>query len=262
MIDVGQGDAIAVRPTKGRWLLFDAGRQWDGGDSGRRDVVPYLTQRGGPLVAFVLSHPHADHVGGAASTLRALQPAWYLDPAYAGATGAYRESLLAARQTGTRWRRVRPGDSLVVDEVVLTVLAPEPGWADTLRDPNEASTVVRVRVGRVALLMMGDAEVREEQWLLAHAGDQLRADILKVAHHGSNTSSTAPFLDAVRPRLAIVSVGAGNMYRHPSRSVMQSLAAHGAITLRTDHNGTVVVRTDGARLDVEAHGERWSLDRR
>lgn len=261
VIDVGQGDAIAVRTTKGRWLLFDAGREWEGGDAGRRDVVPYLTERGGPLVAFVLSHPHADHVGGAASTVRALRPAWYFDPAYAGATGSYRASLVAAQETRTRWRRATPGDSLVVDEVVMTILAPAPGWADTLRDPNEASTVVRVRVGKVVLLMTGDAEAREERWLVTHARELLRADILKVAHHGSATSSTAAFLAAVRPRLAIVSVGSGNMYHHPNRSVMQSLAAFGAITLRTDRNGSVVVRTDGQRIDVEAGGERWSLNR-
>jgi competence protein ComEC len=82
-----------------------------------------------------------------------------------------------------------------------------------------------------------------------------------VAHHGSNTSSSAAFLDAVRPRLALVSVGAGNMYHHPSASVMQSLAAHGAVTLRTDLHGTIVVRTDGHAIEVEARGERWTLRR-
>src|SRR6185503_20315240 len=108
--------------------------------------------RGGSLEAFVLSHPHADHVGGAASVVRALRPTWYVDPAYAGATGAYRASLIAAQESGTRWRRALPGDSIVVDEVVMTVLAPAAGWADTLRDPNEASVVVRLRVGSITML--------------------------------------------------------------------------------------------------------------
>jgi competence protein ComEC len=261
MLDVGQGDAIALHTTSGRWVLFDAGRDWRGGDEGQRDVIPYLAARGGPLVAFVLSHPHSDHVGGAASTLRALTPTWYFDPGYAGGTTPYRASLLEARRTRARWRRVRPGDSLVVDEAVITFLAPDSAWAESQRDPNLASSIARIRVGDVAMLLTGDAETPEERWLLAHQSSLLRADVLKVAHHGSNTSSSAAFLDAVRPRLALVSVGAGNMYHHPSASVMQSLAAHGAVTLRTDLHGTIVVRTDGHAIEVEARGERWTLRR-
>jgi competence protein ComEC len=261
MLDVGQGDAIALRTTRGRWVLFDAGRDWRGGDEGQRDVIPYLAARGGPLVAFVLSHPHSDHVGGAASTLRALAPAWYFDPGYAGGTTPYRASLLEARHMRTAWRRVHPGDSLVVDEAVITFLAPDSAWAESQHDPNLASSIARIRVGDVAMLLTGDAEAPEERWLLAHQSALLRADVLKVAHHGSSTSSTAEFLDAVRPRLALVSVGAGNMYHHPSPTVIQSLAAHGATTLRTDVHGTVVVRTDGRAIEVETKGERWVLRR-
>ncbi|MGH7340376.1 MAG: ComEC/Rec2 family competence protein, partial [Candidatus Rokuibacteriota bacterium] len=164
-----------------------------------------------------------------------------------------------ARDAGSGWRRAHPGDSLVVDEVTMTVLAPAPGWADSLRDPNEASVVVRVRVGTFRMIFTGDAEAREEDWLVANARDLLRADVLKVGHHGSSTSSTASFLDAVRPRLALISVGAGNMYRHPSAAVVRALGAAGAVTLRTDRVGSVVVRTDGRRVEVEASGERWPL---
>jgi competence protein ComEC len=259
MLDVGQGDAIALHTARGRWVLFDAGRDWRGGDEGQRDVIPYLAARGGPLVAFVLSHPHSDHVGGAASTLRAFTPTWYFDPGYVGGTTPYRASLLEARHTHATWRRVHPGDSLVVDEAVITFLAPDSAWAESQHDPNLASSIVRIRIGDVAMLLTGDAEAPEERWLLAHQSPLLRADVLKVAHHGSSTSSTPEFLDAVRPRLALVSVGAGNMYHHPSPAVLQSLAAHGAITLRTDLHGTVVVRTDGREIEVEARGERWPL---
>jgi competence protein ComEC len=259
VIDVGQGDAIAVRSTRGRWILFDAGREWEGGDAGARDVVPYITRRGGALAAFVLSHPHADHSGGAASVVRALRPAWYFDPAYAGPTASYRASLVAARESGTRWRRAVPGDSLVVDEIVMTVLAPPAGWADTLRDPNEASVVVRLRIGTVTMLFTGDAEAGEEDWLVTHARAGLRADVLKVAHHGSSTSSTIAFLDAVQARLALISVGRGNMYRHPSPDVVRRLAASGAIALRTDRLGTIVLRTDGRFIEVDVGGERWRV---
>jgi competence protein ComEC len=154
---------------------------------------------------------------------------------------------------------VHPADSLVLDEATVTFLAPDSVWVESQRDPNLASSVVRIRVGAVSLLLTGDAEAGEEDWLLEHQPQLLRADVLKVAHHGSSTSSTHAFLDAVRPRLAVVSVGAGNMYHHPSASVLQSLAAHGATTLRTDLHGTIIVRTDGRRIEVEAGGERWTL---
>lgn len=259
MIDVGQGDAIAIRSTQGRWVLFDAGRVWDSGDAGRRDVIPHLMNRGGTLAAFVLTHPHADHAGGASSVIDALNPPMYFDPAYAGSTSSYRASLLAARRGHSRWRRVRPGDSLIVDEVRIAFLAPDSAWADTLADPNDASTVARVQVGSVSMLLTGDAERDEESWLLSKQSSALKADILKVAHHGSNTSTTQEFLDAVAPRLALVSVGAGNIYRHPSPDVMERLAARGVLTLRTDRHGTITVHTNGRSVEVEARGERWRL---
>jgi competence protein ComEC len=262
MIDVGQGDAVALRTARGRWVLFDAGRDWEGGDAGRRTVVPYLAARGGDLVAFVLSHPHSDHVGGAASTVEMMRPQLYYDPAYAGGSRSYRNSLVAAQRVQARWQRVQPGDSLVVDEAVITFLAPDSAWSDRLDDPNDASSVARVRVGGVTFLFTGDAEADEERWLLAHQSAVLHADVLKVAHHGSKTSSIPEFLDAVRPQLALVSVGTGNVYQHPSPSVLEALARRGALTLRTDLHGTIVVRTDGSRITVEAGGERWDLSRR
>lgn len=245
MIDVGQGDAVALRTRRGRWVLFDAGRIWEGGDAGRRTVVPYIAHRGGKLAAFVLSHPHADHVGGAASVIQALRPSIYFDGAFVAANAAYRASLVVSREAQTQWRRVHPGDSIVVDEATIVFLAPDSAFAAGLPDPNNASAVALVRVGEVRMLMMGDAEREEERWLLEHAGDGLRADVLKVGHHGSSTSSTSAFLDAVQPRIALVSVGEGNTYGHPSPDIMAALAERGTEVVRTDRSGTVIVETDG-----------------
>jgi competence protein ComEC len=259
MLDVGQGDALAIRTRQGRWIVVDAGRSWPNGDAGRSVVVPYIAHRGGAVAVFVLSHPHADHVGGAASLFSALRPARFLDPGYVGTTPPYLAALAAARAEGIPWQRVRPGDSLMVDEVVLTELAPDSAWASHLADANLASTVLLVRVGNVRMLLTGDAEWPEEEWLLAHARAALAADVLKVAHHGSATSTMPPFLAAVHPRLALVSVGAHNSYGHPDPEVMNALHASGAQLLRTDLAGTVVVYTDGGRLEVEARGQRWEV---
>ena len=262
MIDVGQGDAIAIRTPHGRWILVDAGRTWDGGDAGRSTVIPYLRRFGGELALFVLTHPHADHVGGAAAVLRALHPIAYRDAAFAGGSAPYRASLAVATEQRIPWERVHPGDRLDIDGVSVTFLAPDSAWTAHLSDPNLASTVALVRYGAVRFLLTGDAEAAEEQWLVQHLADSLGADVLKVAHHGSRTSSTAEFLDHVRPRVALVSVGAGNSYGHPSGEVVAALLARGVLVARTDQLGTIVVRTDGHALRIAAGGREWPVPER
>jgi competence protein ComEC len=259
MIDVGQGDAIALRTSHGHWILFDAGGAWRGGDAGRSIVAPYIGRRGGPVDVFVLSHPHTDHVGGASSVFRALHPARFIDAGFPGPADAYRDALSTAGDQHIRWSRAHPGDHFHVDGVSLRILAPDSVWTSQLDDPNLASVVVLAEYGDVRMLFMGDAERGEEQWLLAHAASDLRADLLKVGHHGSKTSSSDEFLDAVRPRLALVSVGAGNVYHLPTPAIMEQLAARGAQVLRTDRLGTIVARTDGHRIHVAAAGDEWDL---
>jgi competence protein ComEC len=261
VLDVGQGDAILLRTNGGHWLLLDAGPAWRGGDAGRTTVLPYLLRRGGSLDAFVLSHPHTDHVGGAASVLTAMHPHTYWDAAFAGGSDAYIASLAAARRQGIEWHRVHPGDSIRIDGVVVSFLAPDSAWTVGLKDPNLASTIAVVRYGMVRFLLVGDAERAEEDWLLAHHHDELRAQVLKVGHHGSSTSSSDAFLDAVRPDVAVISVGAGNMYGHPSSDVLHALSRVGAEVLRTDEAGTVIVRTDGVHIEIETKGDKWELVR-
>ncbi len=259
LLDVGQGDAIALRTPKGRWVLVDAGRAWKSGDAGRATIIPYLRRRGGEVALFVLTHPHADHIGGAASVIRALAPAVVHDAAFVEGSAGYRELLRTAGEVGTEWKRVRPGERLEIDGVELEFLAPDSSWTVSLDDPNAASTVVRARYGAVRVLLTGDAEAEEERWLLAANPSALAAEVLKVGHHGSRTSSTEAFVEAVGPRIALVSVGAANSYGHPSPDVMRRLTAAGATVLRTDQLGTVVLRTDGARIEVIAAGHRWQV---
>jgi competence protein ComEC len=219
-------------------------------------------------VAVVLSHPHADHVGGAAEVIRRLRPSYVWDAGFALGSETYRDVLAASRAASARWRRARPGDSLAVDGVVLRVLAPDSTWTAGLADPNSASVVVSARFGGVRFLLVGDAEAAEERWLAAQAARDatvaraLRADVLKVGHHGSRTSTTDEFVTRVRPRLAVVSVGAGNGYGHPDAAVLERLRRAGAAVLRTDADGAVVVRTDGVRLWISTEEETWELPTR
>jgi competence protein ComEC len=259
VLDVGQGDAIALRTPAGRWVLVDAGRSWSSGDAGRTTVIPYLRRHGGALALFVLTHPHSDHAGGAASVIRGMRPAQVRDAAFVVGNPSYAAMLSAARARGSTWDRVRPGERLALDGVLLEFLAPDSAWTAALDDPNEASTILRVQYGSRSLLLTGDAEAGLERWLLTHAGAALDVDVLKVAHHGSITSSTPAFLEAVSPRIAVVSVGRDNTYGHPSTEVMQRLLALGATVLRTDQLGTLILRTDGARWEAQAAGHRWRV---
>lgn len=258
MIDVGQGDALALRAADGSWVLFDTGDSWRSGDAGERMVMPYLKRRGGLLRAIVLSHAHDDHVGGAATVIKRARPSVFWDGAYVTPSGSYRAALEAAQRYGVRWWRVHPGDSLAIPGAIVRVLAPDSAWAVAMGDPNEASVVARIDVGRWRVLMTGDAEEGEEEWLVrTHGEKELRADVLKVGHHGSETSSTHALLDAVQPRVALISVGEGNTYGHPSREVIRSLETRQAQILRTDRDGAVVLRFERGHLTVEANGERW-----
>jgi competence protein ComEC len=259
MMDVGQGDAIGLRTPHGHWILIDAGRAWRGGDAGRSTVLPYIGRRGGPLDLFVLSHPHTDHVGGAPTVLHAMHPETYVDAGFPGSAETYRASLDLARREGIHWRRARPDDVIMIDGVRLRILAPDSAWTARLVDPNLASVVLLAEFGNVRMLFMGDAERPEEEWLLEHEGSELHADVLKVGHHGSKTSSSEPFLQAVSPRLALVSVGAGNSYGLPTPDVLRRISAHGAQVLRTDLVGPIVARSDGHRVFVEAAGDTWEL---
>jgi competence protein ComEC len=262
VLDVGQGDAILVRTDRGNWLVFDAGRIWKSGDAGRSTIIPYVMQRGGRVEAFILSHAHADHIGGAESVMRALHPREFWDAAFAQGSLVYEETLQSAIESGVEWRRVHADDTIEVDGVRVRFLAPDSAWTASLADPNEASTIALIQYGETKFLMTGDAERAEEGWLLNHAYGDLRADVLKVGHHGSSTSSTENFLSAVDPSLAVISVGADNLYGHPSADVLAALTRAGARTVRTDLDGTIVIRSDGRHISYEAHGEKWDISRK
>jgi competence protein ComEC len=262
VLDVGQGDAILFRSNRGRWVIFDAGRIWESGDAGRSTIIPYVMSRGGSVEAFVLSHAHADHVGGAESVMRALRPDEFWDSAFPQGSGVYEKTLVAAREAGVSWHRVHPDEEFAVDGMTVRFLAPDSAWTAALSDPNEASTIALVEYGTTRFLLVGDAEAAEEAWLVDHARPDIRADVLKVGHHGSSTSSTDHFLDAVNPALAVISVGADNIYGHPSADVLAALDRLGVRTVRTDLAGTIVVTSDGTHLSMEASGERWDISRR
>ncbi len=232
--DVGQGMAVLVE-TAGRRLLYDTGPSYGGdANAGSRVIVPYLRARGiGRLDGMVVSHGDADHAGGALAVLRDIRVGWSLsslDPAHpvARAAPAHRRCV-----AGQRWEW---------DGVRFEMLHPTAGsYAHASLKTNGRSCTLRIVAPGGTVLLPGDIEARQEAELVARSGDDLRSDVLLVPHHGSGTSSTAPFLDAVRPDIALLQVGYRNRYRHPKKTVMERYGERGVRVLRSDETGAVTI---------------------
>ena len=247
-IDVGQGDAIALRTPRGRWLLVDAGpRGFGGSDAGLTRVVPYLHGQGARrLEAIILSHPDEDHAGGLAAVLRNVRTGAVLGPGFSSGQSGHMLGAQEARSANIPWRRAAAGDAWTLDGVDFEVLSPAPGGPSThstAPDPNAWSVVLRVTYGDFSALLTGDADAAIEDRLLG----QGRITALKVGHHGSRTSTSEAFVRAVSPAYALISVGARNRYGHPNPGVLARLERAGTRVYRTDRDGTVTLtaRKDG-----------------
>jgi competence protein ComEC len=243
VLDVGQGDALLLRSPGGRWLLIDAGPRHDGYDSGTQKVLPYLRKRDvRALDLMILTHPDMDHVGGAPSLLRGFPILGVADPGEVVGKELFLDVLTAAQGRGVPWRILQAGDSLHVDGVALRVVAPEGAGKESENgDSNPASVVLELRFGAFAALLTGDAPISAELGLLSRLRSP-RFQLLKVGHHGSSTSTSQELLDRTHPEVALISVGRRNRYGHPNPGVLQRLRASGARVVRTDREGTIVIK--------------------
>lgn len=236
-LDVGQGDATALRTPHGHWILIDAGPRSRTGDAGRRVVVPFMRQHGARRIdVLIVSHGHADHVGGIPAVLAALPVGTVLDPGEPVPEASYLAYLAAVEASGARWRRARAGDTVTVDGVRLIVVSPDSAWAAQTFDPNEESVVLVVEFGGQRLAFMGDAGEPVERRLAGRVGD---IAVLKVGHHGSRSATTDAWLAEIRPELAVLSVGRSNTYGHPAPDVLERLGRRGIAIKRTDRDGSI-----------------------
>jgi competence protein ComEC len=264
-LDVGQGDSALVTMPDGSTLLIDGGgrpdfrRRVDDEEAeeferdtrgiGESVVSEYLWRRGLSRVDYVLAtHADADHIDGLNAILRSFKVEGALVARAPSDDTEFLRFADAARDAGVPVYLVGRGDRLRFGAVTLEVLWPPLAEGDgDAPSANNDSIVLRIRFGRRTLLLTGDAEAPAEASLVA-AGDDLACDVLKVAHHGSRTSSTQAFVNATRPALAVVSVGQDSPHGHPHAEVMQRLRDAGALVITTGERGTVTVTTDGEDL--------------
>jgi competence protein ComEC len=256
-LDVGQGDAALLHTPAGHWILVDAGPAGEGADAGRRVVAPFLQRRGARSLSLaVVSHAHADHLGGLPAVLARLRAGLVIEPGADVVDPRYTRFLERLALDSVPWHPARAGERFEIDGVRWTVLHPTPGWAGWGEDVNEDSLVLLVEYGDFQALFAGDAGFPAEQ---AMQGRLRHVDLLKVGHHGSRGSTGDAWLDALAPPVAVISLGR-NDYGHPAPATLERLRVHGVAVHRTDLEGTITVVTDGRRMTVRSRSGTASYD--
>ncbi|MCL1987690.1 MAG: MBL fold metallo-hydrolase [Firmicutes bacterium] len=235
-IDVGQGDSILIRSAENAVLI-------DGGTAAAsNNVVYYLEELGITTLDYVVAtHPHSDHIGGLSAVFDRFTVRELWLPDVTQDTNTFERFLDAALRNNIEVTTVLAGDLLSAGKIQMTAVAPN---ANFYANTNDYSIVLHMQHGNTAFLFTGDAEELSENEIIV-AGFNISANVLKVGHHGSTTSSSTAFLDAVNPNVAVIQVGAGNQFGHPNWRIMERLEERGIEVFRTDELGNIVIITDG-----------------
>ena len=242
-IDVGQGDAIYIKMPSGEDVIID------GGNKGKGDaIVAYLKkQKVDDIEVLISTHPDADHIGGLDEILDAYRVENVYAPKVKHTTQAYKDFLQAVKREGKTIKTAQAGVDLPIKGVSAKFVGPVKSYSNS--DLNNWSAVLHVTYKKNTFLFTGDAEHVSEKDMMAKK-QTLRADVLKVGHHGAKTSTSSTFLNTVKPKHAIISVGK-NSYGHPTSEVVTNLKRQKVNTLRTDKNGTIIITGNGSSYAVK-----------
>ncbi len=242
-LDVGQGDAMLIR-AGGKAVLIDAGIK-------RANVAAQLAALDvTSLDLAIVSHPHADHMGGMEQVLRSIPVGMYIDNGMPHTTQTYAKLMIAVEELGIPYRTGRTGMELKLgDEAVINVILPgDTLLRNTRSDLNSNSVVVILTHGEMDFLFTGDAEEPTEGLITRQNLPSI--DVLKVAHHGSDHSSSTSFLRTVNPPIAVISCGEDNRYGHPAPEALERLGSAGAMVYRTDQSGHIRAISDGTTVEI------------
>lgn len=245
ILDIGQGDAILIR-TEVQTILVDTG------DVANRERLVQLLKANNvkTIDKLILTHAHADHIGGVPSVLEQFAVRQVYDSGMPTTTALYQQYLGLVKRKQIPFSLLGAGESLDLGGGArFQVLAPGKPYLQEA-ELNNSSIVSKLIFGEFSMLLTGDAEKESEQRMLQQAKHELKSTVLKSAHHGSSTSSTAAFLKAVQPELIVISLGANNDYHHPHPSVMKRYSDMKIPVLRTDQQGTITIKSDGKKFDI------------
>lgn len=239
-IDVGQGDSILIH-LSGKTMLIDAGNNVDGAS-----IITYIkTLNIDKIDAIVATHPHADQIGGMAEIINEFVVDKIYMPKVAHTSKTYENLLLAIKNKNLKVNTAKAGTTIDLgNKIKIEVMALNRENYDNL---NDYSAVVKIEYENVSFLFAGDAEAISEKEMVEKYGNKLKANVLKVGHHGSTTSTTLNFLNTVSPEYAIISVGENNSYGHPNQETLDKLK--NIDIFRTDKLGTIVAKTDGQTIN-------------
>jgi len=241
-LDLGQADSILLELPNNEIMLIDAGNNSDG-----QKLVNYLREQGIDTIDYLIgTHPHADHIGGLDDVIENFVIGRIYMPEVIHTTKTFEDVLLAVQRKGKKITPARTGVS-IIDDPVLQIYFLSP-INNNYKDLNHYSAVVKVDFLDKSFLFTGDAEKINEEEMIEKYGVRLKSHILKVGHHGSNTSTSEEFIEKVVPDYAVISVGKDNSYGHPSALVIQRLQNHGVKIYRTDLQGTIIARSDGQQI--------------
>lgn len=245
-LDVGQGDSIFIESANGKTMLVDGGVKGAG-----QQVVSYLKELGvNKLDIVVATHPDADHIGGLIPVLQSIDIGQFYDSGKVHTSQTFEEMLTLIDTKNIPYHVPTTGENIAFDDD-LTVKVLNANEHAT--DNNDASIVLKIVYGNVSFLLTGDAGIALEKDMLQN---DVQATFLKAGHHGSNTSSSEKFIQAVHPEVTVLSYGEGNKYGHPHAEVVERLQAVGSKIYATAEAGTVIVSTDGVNYDM--HSKEWS----
>lgn len=240
-LDVGQGDSIFIELPTNETILIDASIK----DASNK-IINYLREENVSKIDYVFAtHPHSDHIGGMSAVIKAFDIGQIYMPKAVTTTKTYENLLLTIKDKNLKIKTAKAGNTIIdTDDLKLVVLAPN---QDSYESLNNYSIVLKLTYKEKSFLFTGDAETLSEKEI---TGD-VEADVLKVGHHGSRTSTSQAFLNKVNPSYAVISVGLNNDYKHPHQEVIDRLEKKNIKIYRTDQNGDIMFTTDGYNIDVK-----------